>query len=238
MNKVHHILSATLLLAACSAGGEQARADADASTFEATAANVAAGGEQTLRRGSTADQTDAPMIEADSGPHRGRMGVREWQRRASGSFSAIDRASVTQPERFGLRRDDSDACRQIGSHDVESIAEACGFVDRAGVVHTMLADGQVYIKTLDVLPGNSRQLAALDIGTARAMQDVLDRVRDLLPGAFVDCRTEAQTHTLPTGQSVQVSSCGAQLGDAWVTLLFGRDDEQLLRAEYHAFQAN
>ncbi|MBB5660053.1 hypothetical protein [Brevundimonas halotolerans] len=88
----------------------------------------------------------------------------------------------------------------------------CSYIDANDVGHAFW-EGELVVKTFLFPNDNDQPTTALGIGTARAMDDVVTRVTRFLPEADLDCRLESDGgHT-----------CGATLGEGWITLRFGRN---------------
>lgn len=73
------------------------------------------------------------------------------------------------------------------------------------------SQGALVVKSIVVGHVGDRPIAALGIGTARTLDDVVERVRRFLPEADIDCDERA---------SANDTTCGATLGDGWFRLFF------------------
>ncbi|RYF89143.1 MAG: hypothetical protein EON95_19280 [Caulobacteraceae bacterium] len=132
--------------------------------------------------------------------------------RADRSFSPIPFGSRSPPE--GLVSVDPAQCEDEGE---------CAWRDDAGVEHYYW-EGELAVKTVTVVDVGDRSIAALGIGTARSMDDVVRNVRVFLPEANLTCRQSNDGH-----------DCGATLGKGWFTLFFdaaGRLTEARLDARH------
>lgn len=88
----------------------------------------------------------------------------------------------------------------------------CTFVDANHVQHYFVnGDGGLVVKSIELLDVGVHPITALGIGKARALEEVVERVRGFLPEAEVDCDEDAVTNE---------TTCGATLGDGWIQLLF------------------
>lgn len=145
--------------------------------------------------------------------------------RADASFSRYPLNLPTTPQAIG-RLANGDVCG-----DEEGID--CEWEDEAGVRHVVVGDNIIAIKTVDVAALGNRNVAALNIGTARARSDVLAKVRAFLPEIAIDCLEPGQA-----GEGKGIASCGGSFDNGgWIKLLFGPDN-RLGSARIDAFQIN
>ncbi|MDP3377734.1 MAG: hypothetical protein Q8S53_05165 [Brevundimonas sp.] len=99
----------------------------------------------------------------------------------------------------------------------------CSYIDANQVGHAFW-EGELLVKFFVFPEGNDQPTTVLGIGTARAMDDVVTRVRRFLPEAELECRSDADRgHT-----------CGATLGEGWITLRFDRNG-RILEARIDAY---
>ncbi len=92
------------------------------------------------------------------------------------------------------------------------------------------ADSELVVKWIDVPHVGDRNIAALGIGKARVLGEVVERVRRFLPEAELDC---AEHHA--AGDAPYI--CGAMLGDGWVQLFFD-SSRRLTEIRIDAYQLN
>jgi hypothetical protein len=85
----------------------------------------------------------------------------------------------------------------------------CGYRDEDLVGHFFF-DGELVVKAVDLGEVGDRSIEALGIGTARLLDEVIDRVRNFLPEARVGCETSSDGDHY----------CHATLGEGWITLVF------------------
>jgi hypothetical protein len=143
--------------------------------------------------------------------------------RADASFSRYPLNLPSTPQAVG-RLTNGDVCDDDGI--------SCEWEDDAGVHHIFAGD-TLAIKTLDVAVLGNRNIAALNIGTARTRSEVLAKVRAFLPEIEIDCREPAQA-----GEGEGIASCGGSFDNGgWIKLLFGPDN-RLTSARIDAFQMN
>lgn len=117
---------------------------------------------------------------------------------AERSFSDIPfGAPETSPGLTLIARDD---CKVWGE---------CDYQDADRVVHYFW-EGELVVKSVEIAGAGDQQVEALDIGTARSLDDVMERVRGFLPEAEIDCQ-EFEDGT---------RNCGATLGEGWISLIF------------------
>lgn len=88
----------------------------------------------------------------------------------------------------------------------------CSYADLNRVEHYFW-DRELVVKTFVFTEEDNQSTAVLGIGTARAMDDVLTRVRRFLPEADLECRSDVD----------RGHSCSALLGEGWITLRFDRN---------------
>lgn len=144
--------------------------------------------------------------------------------RADASFSRYPLNLPGTPQAVG-RLTNGDVC-----DDDEGIA--CEWEDEAGVHHIFAGD-TLAIKTVDVAMLGNRNIAALNIGTARARSDVLTKVRAFLPEVAIDCLEPGKA-----GEGEGIASCGGTFENGgWIKLLFGAGN-RLTSARIDAFQMN
>ena len=145
--------------------------------------------------------------------------------RADASFSRYPLNLPGTPQAVG-RLTNGDVC------DDEDEGIACEWEDDAGVHHIFAGD-ILAIKTVDVAMLGNRNIAALDIGDARARKDVLAKISAFLPEIAIDCLEPGKA-----GEGEGIASCGGTFGNGgWIKLLFGADN-RLTSARIDAFQMN
>ncbi len=84
---------------------------------------------------------------------------------------------------------------------------------------------------MDVATLGDRDIGALNIGTTRTRNEVLDRVRAFLPEIAIDCLEPGKA-----GEGAGIASCGGTFENGgWIKLLFGAGD-RLTSARIDAFQ--
>jgi len=96
----------------------------------------------------------------------------------------------------------------------------CSYIDANHVMH-YFDDGELVVKSIELGKVGTRPIAALGIGKARALDEVVAQVRRFLPEAEVSCDKNGKLKNA-------LHECGATLGDGWVKLFFdtsGRLDE-------------
>lgn len=143
--------------------------------------------------------------------------------RADASFSKYPLNLPGTPQAVG-RLTNGDICDEDGI--------ACEWEDDAGVHHIFAGD-TLAIKMLDVAMLGNRNIAALNIGTARARSDVLTKIRAFLPEIEIDCLEPGKA-----GEGEGIASCGGTFENGgWIKLLFGADN-RLTSARIDAFQMN
>jgi len=114
------------------------------------------------------------------------------------SFSAIPfGASEPAP---GLTLIDRDNCKVWGE---------CSHHDAEGVEHCFW-EGELVVKSAHVAEVGDRHIDALGIGTARSLDEVIERVTVFLLGSDIDCED------FPDG----TATCGATLGEGWIKIIF------------------
>lgn len=114
------------------------------------------------------------------------------------SFSAIPfGASEPTP---GLTLIDRDNCKVWGQ---------CSYHDAQGVEHYFW-EGELVVKSVHVAEVGDLHIDALGIGTARSLDEVIERVTVFLLGADVDCEDFADG----------TATCGAKLGEGWIKIIF------------------
>ncbi|MGQ3100630.1 MAG: hypothetical protein ACT6Q5_06825 [Sphingopyxis solisilvae] len=144
-------------------------------------------------------------------------------KRADASFSAHALNRAVDPERIG---------RLVNEKDCTETAIDCEWQDSAGVRHIIFGE-VIAIKIINAAEVRIRDIAALDIGTARARPEVMARVRAFLPEIAIDCLEPGQA-----GEGDGIASCGGSFEpDGWIKLLFGPDN-QLISVRIDAFQGN
>lgn len=144
--------------------------------------------------------------------------------RADASFSRYPLNLPSTPQAIG-RLTNGDVC-----DDDEGIA--CEWEDEAGVHHIFAGD-TLAIKTVDVAALGKRNIAALNIGTARTRGEVLTKVRAFLPELAIDCLEPGKA-----GEGAGIASCGGSFENGgWIKLLFGPDN-RLTSARIDAFQVD
>lgn len=142
--------------------------------------------------------------------------------RADASFSRYPLNLPSTPQAIG-RLANGDVC-----DDDEGIA--CEWEDDAGVRH-IFAGEILAIKSVDVATLGDRDIGALNIGTTRTRNEVLDRVRAFLPEIAIDCLEPGKA-----GEGAGIASCGGTFENGgWIKLLFGAGD-RLTSARIDAFQ--
>lgn len=147
--------------------------------------------------------------------------------RADASFSRYPLNLPSTPQAVG-RLTNGDVCDD--TDEEEGIA--CEWEDDAGVHHIFAGD-ILAIKTLDLAALGKREIAALNIGTARTRTEVLDKVRAFLPEIAIDCLEPGKA-----GEGEGIASCGGSFENGgWIKLLFGPDN-RLTSARIDAFQMN
>lgn len=114
------------------------------------------------------------------------------------SFSAIPfGASEPAP---GLTRTARESCEVWGE---------CSYYDAERVEHYFW-DGELVVKSVHVAEVGVRHIDALGIGTARSLDEVVERVRTFLPETEIDCE----------GFADGAVTCGATLGEGWISISF------------------
>lgn len=88
----------------------------------------------------------------------------------------------------------------------------CSYIDSNEVGHAFW-EGELVVKTFVFPEDNDQPTAVLGIGTARDMDDVVTRVSRFLPEVELECRPDVD----------RGHSCGALLGEGWITLRFDRN---------------
>lgn len=120
------------------------------------------------------------------------------------SFSPIPfGASEPAP---GLTRIIRDNCERWGE---------CSYYDAERVEHYFW-EGELVVKSVRVAEVGVKPIDALGIGTARSLDEVVERVRTFLPEAEIECESVADG----------TSTCGATLGEGWISVIF--DDSRRL----------
>lgn len=99
----------------------------------------------------------------------------------------------------------------------------CSYADANRVAHYFW-DGELVVKAYTFTEGDTRPSSVLGIGIARERDEVLARVERFLPEAEIECRPEPDH-----GQT-----CGATLGEGWITLRFDRNG-RILQARIDAY---
>ncbi len=220
MQRRHWIIASAasaLIIAGCQAAepaGEQASAASSAGAAEAPKAGAAtpSGAAQAAQAAQAETSTERPI----------RMD--EVEERADMSFSSYPLREET------LNLNAQGFTLVPGSCEGDGIA--CSWRDGAGVIHVLDANNVLYIKMVNAADFGSRPIAALGIGTARDRAAVLRNVSRHLLGTTLDCREAGDA-----GEGEGIASCGAMLGEGWIKLLFGPDN-QLISARIDAYQAN
>lgn len=88
----------------------------------------------------------------------------------------------------------------------------CTYIDANHVQHYFSdSEGALVVKSIELALVGERPIAALGIETARALDEVVDRVSRFLPEAVVACDKRG---------TADVTTCDATLGDGWVRLFF------------------
>jgi hypothetical protein len=82
----------------------------------------------------------------------------------------------------------------------------CSYQDANRVDH-FFWEGELVVKSVEA---GDQWIAALGIGRARSLDEVLEQVRLFLPEATIDCSHDAEG----------TQNCGAMLGDGWISLTF------------------
>ena len=82
----------------------------------------------------------------------------------------------------------------------------CSYQDANRVEH-FFWEGELVVKSVEV---GDQWVAALGIGRARSLNEVLEQVRRFLPEATMDCSPSADG----------TRNCGAMLGEGWISLTF------------------
>lgn len=114
------------------------------------------------------------------------------------SFSAIRfRASEPAPGLTLIARDDCEVRGECSYHDAKRVEH-------------YFWEGELVVKSVHVAEVGDRHIDALGIGTARSLDEVVERVRSFLPEAEIDCEDFADG----------TASCGATLGEGWISIIF------------------
>lgn len=143
--------------------------------------------------------------------------------RADASFSRFPLEKRTTPQAIG---------RLTNGADCDDDMILCEWEDDNGVRHIMGGD-VLAIKVIQPAPGDTRNISALGIGTARQRGQVLKNVRAFIPEIAIDCRTEEES-----GEGDGLYSCGGSFEKgAWLKLIFDTNDN-LVTARIDAFQIN
>ncbi|WP_439568098.1 hypothetical protein [Sphingopyxis sp.] len=164
----------------------------------------------------------AALLISAVGAH-GKPAIADPLVRADTSFSRFALNQVTDPKVIG---------RLVNEQDCTETAIDCEWQDSAGVRHIIFGEA-VAIKIINAAEVGNRDIAALNIGTARARPEVMARVRAFLPEIAIDCLEPGQA-----GEGDGISSCGGSFKpDGWIKLLFGPDN-RLTFVRIDAFQGN
>lgn len=143
--------------------------------------------------------------------------------RADASFSPHALNRPVDPEKIG---------QLVNEKDCTETAIDCEWRDSAGVRHIIFGEA-IAIKIINAAELGSRNISALNIGTARTRFEVMARVRAFLPEIAIDCLEPGQA-----GEGDGISSCGGSFKpDGWIKLLFGPDN-RLTFVRIDAFQGN
>jgi hypothetical protein len=76
-------------------------------------------------------------------------------------------------------------------------------------------DGALVVKWVDVSKVGDGPIAALGIGNARELDEVVARVRRFLSGVAIECDDSDGVQLTPV-------VCGTTLGEGWIKLFFDR----------------
>ncbi|MXO60378.1 hypothetical protein GRI89_12600 [Altererythrobacter salegens] len=153
--------------------------------------------------------------EAGAGNEHRRSGA-ELLQAAEQSFSSIPFGTTLPPPDLNLL--DDGGC-------VDGRGE-CTYLDANHVQHYFGADGgELVVKSIMAADVSNQPIAALGIGTARALDEVVERVQLFMPEAEVTCDEQ-----LDGNETI----CGASLGDGWIRLFFD-PARQLTEARIDAY---
>lgn len=156
-------------------------------------------------------------------PAQGGKPIADPYLRADASFSRFPLEKRTTPQAIG---------RLTNGADCDDEMILCEWEDDNGVRHIMGGD-VLAIKVIEPAPGDTRNISALGIGTARQRGQVLKNVRAFIPEIAIDCRTEEES-----GEGDGLYSCGGSFDKgAWIKLIFDTNDT-LVTARIDAFQIN
>lgn len=162
------------------------------------------------------------LLASATGAHA-KPAIADPLARADASFSRFALNQVNDPKVIG---------RLVNEKDCTETAIDCEWQNSAGVRHIIFGE-VIAIKIINAAEVGNRDIAALNIGTARARSDVMARVRAFLPEIAIDCLEPGQA-----GEGDDISSCGGSFTpDGWIKLLFGPDN-QLTFVRIDAFQGN
>lgn len=177
----------------------------------------------TIRRNAAASACTALALLVGAHAAHAKPAIADPLARADASFSPIALNRAIDPKKIG---------RLVNEKDCTETAIDCEWQDSAGVRHIIFGEVTA-IKIINATEVGNRDIAALDIGTARARPDVMARVRAFLPEIAIDCLEPGQA-----GEGEGISSCGGSFKpDGWIKLLFGPDN-QLTFVRIDAFQGN
>lgn len=137
---------------------------------------------------------------------------------AEQSFSPVPfGAPRPQP---GLTRVEDEGCVKFGE---------CTYRDTNLVGH-YFGDccnvGALVVKSIDVADVGDRPIAALGIGEARSMSEVVERVQRFLPEVELDCEDYREPTPVGEAASDVAYGCNAMLGEGWIQVFF--DNSQRL----------
>ncbi|APG61924.1 hypothetical protein LPB140_02765 [Sphingorhabdus lutea] len=115
-------------------------------------------------------------------------------------------------------------------HSMADYRNDCGFFDQNMVEHYFWDDDMILVvKSVSTKNFNGKEIRALGIGKARDKDNVVANVQKFLPDAKMTCLSADEA-----GQGDGISSCGAEMGEGWFTLLFDSNN-QLISARMDAY---